>query len=132
MKVCIIAEMKANQPRPIKIRAYIDVDYIGKTDYFEAIPIAIDHQYEGEAWVTGVTGDFYWKFLPSPHTQGRTFGFFKVVVDYLVPIGSDYYTDKQYLFSMGNDLSIDFSYFEDQTGNLVRLPQGLQATYAAK
>jgi len=131
LKVAIIAEMKANQPRPINIRAYIDVDYLMPPDYFEPIPLHIDNQYEGETWVSGVNEDFYWKFLPSPHTQGRDLGFIKVHVDYLVPIGTDYYTDMQYLFSMGNTLSVDFFYYADQTGQLDHQPQKPHATYPA-
>jgi hypothetical protein len=74
--------------------------------------------------VSGVNEDFYWKFLPSPHTQGRDLGFIKVHVDYLVPIGTDYYTDMQYLFDMGNALHVDFFYYADQTGTLATNRKG--------
>ena len=131
LKVSIIAEMEANQPRPIDIRANIDVDYYYTlNDYFEPIPLHINPQFEGETWVSGVNGDMYWKFLPPPCPQGRTWGFIKVHVDYLVPIGTDYYTDMQYLFSMGNLLDVSFFYLGD-TGNYHQ-PQGLHATYPAK
>jgi hypothetical protein len=110
--VWIRASMAQNQPRPILVRAYIEVDYIDYNyhyaEYFEPIPL----QNTDELWeATGLNGSDGWKFLPKPHVDGTSSEYFSIHVDFMVPVNSDSGLDWRYLCEMCNIFLIRYSYW---------------------
>lgn len=111
LTVAIVAGLEENMPRPINIRAYIEVDYIDVhyhyAEYIQPIPMVNNN----EMWSSeGPGGTNHWKFLPKPYVEGTSSEFFTVIFDFLVPVNGTNGQDWMYLCNMCTGLVIDYFY----------------------
>jgi len=111
LTVAIVAGLEENQPRPIIVRAYLELDYIDHNNHYAEYITPIPLVNNNEMWSSEVgNGSNHWRFLPKPYVEGTNSEYFTTILDFLVPVNGNSGADWLYLCNMSTGLIIDYIY----------------------